>query len=131
LTQSVPAFSPLNSLQETATAQPEEASVLIRGGEFKGTKVEKIQIEPNTKSIAIDWMSQNKDSVITLQGPDQKTYTVTNTSQDTGMFEGAFHHQMKVNTPTAGTWKLKVKQPKKESYLMQVAYESELNEDLQ
>ncbi|MFP3472676.1 hypothetical protein R0J90_21715, partial [Micrococcus sp. SIMBA_144] len=80
---------PLNSLQETATAQPEEASVLIRGGEFKGTKVEKIQIEPNTKSIAIDWMSQNKDSVITLQGPDQKTYTVTNTSQDTGMFEGA------------------------------------------
>ncbi|MFP3490610.1 hypothetical protein R0K20_23705, partial [Staphylococcus sp. SIMBA_130] len=81
---------------------------LIRGGEFKGTKVEKIQIEPNTKSIAIDWMSQNKDSVITLQGPDQKTYTVTNTSQDTGMFEGAFHHQMKVNTPTAGTWKLKV-----------------------
>ncbi|WP_273833694.1 esterase/lipase family protein [Guptibacillus sedimenti] len=131
LTQSAPAFAPLNALQETETAQPEVASVLIRGGEFNGTKIERIQIEPNTKSINIDWMSQNKDSVITLQGPDQKTYTATNTSQDNGMFEGAFHHQMKVNTPTPGTWKLKVKQSKKESYLMQVAYESELNEDLQ
>jgi triacylglycerol esterase/lipase EstA (alpha/beta hydrolase family) len=129
LTQSIPTFAPLTSINETAAS--EEASVLIRGGEFNGTKVEKVQIEPNTKSIAIDWMSQNKDSVITLQGPDQKTYTVTNTSQDDGMFEGAFHHQMKVNSPTPGTWKLKVKQPKKESYLMQVAYESELNQDLQ
>ncbi|MBF0707464.1 hypothetical protein IQ283_12780 [Alkalihalobacillus hwajinpoensis] len=129
LTQSIPAFAPLTSINETAAS--DEANVLIRGGEFKGTQVEKFDVEEDTKSISLDWMSQNEDSVITLQGPDQKTYPVTATSQDEEMFEGAFHHQLKIDLPKAGKWKLKVKQSKKESYVMQVAYESELNQELQ
>ena len=88
-------------------------------------------MEDNTKSITIDWMSQNRDSTITLIGPGQQTYSNTETYVDEEMFEGAIHHQLEVKDPTAGKWKVKVKQSKKESYLMQVAYESELNQDIQ
>ncbi|MBN8209098.1 hypothetical protein JI666_10110 [Bacillus sp. NTK071] len=127
LTKSVPA-----SLQSYATAQEDdqEASVLLRGGEFTGKKVETFEVEENTKSIAFDWMSQNTDSVITLEGPNQQTYSNAVTAKDKEMFQGATHHQLNVNAPEAGTWKVTVDQPKKESYLMQVAYESELNADL-
>ncbi len=128
LTQ-LPTFAPLSSSNEAAAS--EEANVLIRGGEFNGEKVESFQVEDNTKSIAIDWMSQNRDSTITLIGPGQQTYSNTETYVDEEMFEGAIHHQVKVNAPTAGKWKVKVEQSKKESYLMQVAYESELNQDIQ
>ena len=129
LTQSVPAFTSLES-NSIAAEDDQKASVLVRGGEFTGKKVETFEVEENTKSIAFDWMSQNTDSVITLEGPNQQTYSNTATAKDKGMFEGATHHQMNVNSPEAGTWKVTVDQPKKESYLMHVAYESELNADL-
>ncbi|WP_394173517.1 esterase/lipase family protein [Guptibacillus hwajinpoensis] len=128
LTKNVAAFT---SLQPSIIAEDDqEANVVVRGGKFTGKKVETFEVEENTKSIAFDWMSQNSDSVITLEGPNHQTYTNMTKTYDTGMFQGAIHHQMSVTSPAAGTWKVKVKQPKKESYLMQVVYESELNADL-
>ncbi|WP_270181393.1 esterase/lipase family protein [Alkalihalobacillus sp. CinArs1] len=129
LTQSVPAFTSHRSFNGT-NEETETGNVLVRGGEFTGTKVETFEVEEGAKSIAFDWMSQNKDSDVIIESPEGKRFTTLKATKDSGIFQGAYHHQVKVDSPRSGKWKAIVKQRKKESYLMQVSYDSELNDGI-
>lgn len=108
----------------------EEANILVRGGQYSGQTEESFSVEGGTDTIMLDWMSQYENSNITLIGPDKQEYTPSSVFKDESMFKGAYHHQIKVNNPSDGQWTLFAKHNQSESYLMQVSFESDLNDEM-
>jgi hypothetical protein len=50
------------------------------------------------------------------------------TAAEDGLFEGAYHHSVSILDPKAGEWKINAKTPEKEYYLMNVTYDSPMND---
>jgi triacylglycerol esterase/lipase EstA (alpha/beta hydrolase family) len=133
LNESIPSGADLDAVQKLKVTEKETASSYIRGGEYTGSKQEPITVEDGTNSITIDWISNHKDSILTLEDPDgDDTYfsKSTSTSEADGVFEGGYHHSLTIPFPKAGEWKVHARSPKKEAYLMNVIYDSEFNDSV-
>jgi triacylglycerol esterase/lipase EstA (alpha/beta hydrolase family) len=104
------------------------ASAYVRGGAYKGNKQETFFIEEGTEEVTIDWISSLKDAKLTLEDPDGgRSHILNTTADENGIFEGAYHHSVTIRAPIAGEWKIKASTHAKEHYLLNVTYESEVN----
>jgi hypothetical protein len=103
----------------------------MRGGAYKGYKQEKILVEEGTEEVTIDWISNRKNTSLILEDPDGKnTYTLKTTVDENGFFNGAYHHSLTISIPKAGEWKLHANASEEEHYLMNVTYDSEMNDSV-
>ena len=100
-----------------------ETSVLHRGGEFKGTGMERFSVEEGVESITVNWISDQKDTVYELIGPDGKEYKNWNVALDaTGYFPGAYHHSILLTKPGPGNWEVKAASLQKEHYMLSILF---------
>jgi triacylglycerol esterase/lipase EstA (alpha/beta hydrolase family) len=129
LNESVPSSAGLNAVENAPGI--ETASSYIRGGEYSGTKQEILTVEEGTKEITIDWISSRKGTSLILIDPDGKeTHALESTTDENGLFQGAFHHSLTIQLPKAGEWKVHARSPEKAAYLMNVKYDSEFNDSV-
>ncbi|KUP05761.1 hypothetical protein Q75_11285 [Bacillus coahuilensis p1.1.43] len=121
--------------QATLTAtlpklEDEQIGSIVRGGEYKGIKTESFFVEEGVKEITIDWMSDSEFTEVTVKDPNGKEYTYAkDEKEETGVFEGSYHHTITVSAPEAGKWRVTGKGNKKESYLLNISLNSPLNEE--
>ncbi|MBM6617917.1 esterase/lipase family protein [Bacillus suaedaesalsae] len=115
---------------QNAEAEP-GASTFVRGGAAKGQKKESIFVESGVNSVTIDWMSDTENPSLLLNDPDNNSYTSFSTEMDTEFFNGAYHHSITIDNPTAGEWSVESKTDSTEHYLLHVTLDSEVNENLQ
>ncbi|MCA1058955.1 hypothetical protein LCL96_08410 [Rossellomorea aquimaris] len=119
----------LNQTTERNSASYHDASSLIRGGEYQGKTQEKIQVEEGATSITFDWMSSSPSSRVILKDPAQKVYSSFTVKKDeSDYFKGAYHHTLTLQTPIAGEWTLESTSSNQEEYLLNVSFESSLND---
>ncbi|WLR48605.1 hypothetical protein LC065_05295 [Halobacillus litoralis] len=112
-----------------AAAVTEEAETTaghyVNGGEYVGTHKERVAVEKEVDSVTFDWMSDQKDTSLTLTSPSKKTYADFDvTADNTEFFNGAFHHTITFEKPEAGQWTLETKANQKERYLLNTTFES-------
>ncbi|MFC0270977.1 esterase/lipase family protein [Metabacillus herbersteinensis] len=117
-------FAMTNEAQTTADA----ASFYYRGGEYSGTTREEFVVEDNVDAIVVDWMSSSPNSKLAVLTPNNQTLQSFQTTVDTGIFAGAYHHQLHIKDPKIGTWKIEAKNSVKEAYLLNISYESQAND---
>jgi triacylglycerol esterase/lipase EstA (alpha/beta hydrolase family) len=118
---------------QTVDAEPSknESASFIRGGEFKGKKRETIHVEEGTKEIKIDWISNVSQSILTLKDPSNKVYSSFKVEKDqTEYLGGAYHHALTISNPAAGEWVVEANSSQDEHYLLNVTFDSPLNEAL-
>jgi len=102
-----------------------------RGGEIKGRGSESFYVEEGVQNLYIDWMSNKRDSKITLIDPKGNRYTNFNKAQDeSNFFNGAHHYYLNLKDPIQGKWTI-VSENSKEAYLLQVGFDSAFNNELQ
>lgn len=100
-----------------------ETSVLHRGGEFEGTGLERFSVEEGVESITVNWISDQKDTVYELIGPDGNVYKNWSVALDaTGYFPGAYHHSIFLTNPVAGNWEVKAASLQKEHYMLSILF---------
>ncbi len=108
---------------ESASIEKSDTSVIHRGGEYAGEQLEVFPVEDEVEEISIDWMSNQKDSILTLHAPGNKTYSsFIRTKDETGFFPNAYHHSIVILKPRIGKWKLKTEHKTGEKYLMNVIF---------
>jgi triacylglycerol esterase/lipase EstA (alpha/beta hydrolase family) len=130
LNESAPSAAAVNKV-ENVPSENETASSYIRGGEYSGSKKESVTVEKGTDSITIDWISNNKNTELTVKAPDgDGTHTFKSATDENGFFKGAYHHTLTIQLPKAGEWEVQARSPEKEAYLMNVKYDSELNDSV-
>ncbi|WP_281975788.1 esterase/lipase family protein [Halobacillus litoralis] len=101
-----------------------------QGGVYRGSIVEVFEVEEEVKEVIVDWVSNQPDPLLNLFHPDgSKDYQMITTA-DSEIFEGAYHHTFTLVSPEKGSWKLQSTSPY-ERYLLSVAYESPINEELE
>ncbi|MGR3764045.1 esterase/lipase family protein [Rossellomorea sp. NS-SX7] len=129
LNESTPASSGFGA--GSTDSQTETASSYIRGGAYKGYKQETIFVEEGTEEVTIDWISSLKNTSLTLEDPDGKhTKIVHTTLEENGLFYGAYHHSLAIKSPKSGEWKIHANTLVEEDYLMNVTYDSEMNDSV-
>jgi pimeloyl-ACP methyl ester carboxylesterase len=100
-----------------------EASVLHRGGEFDGIGVESFSVEEGVERITVDWISDQRDTVYELMGPDGQEYKKWSVALDaTRFFPDAYHHTILITQPISGRWEVKAKSSKKEHYMLSILF---------
>jgi triacylglycerol esterase/lipase EstA (alpha/beta hydrolase family) len=105
------------------------ASTYIRGGAYKGIKQESFFIEKGTEEVKIEWISTLKDTSLTIEDPDGgNSHIFKTTVAENGFFEGAYRHSVSILDPKAGDWKINAKTSEEEHYLMNVTYDSPMND---
>lgn len=108
-----------------------QASTYVVGGERVSEKAESLLVEEGVTELALDWISNRGDSELTLISPSGKqTKPFQLTSDETEIFEGAYHYTTTLTLPENGEWKIQSKGANKEAYLVNAQYSSELNEQL-
>ncbi|WAA12588.1 esterase/lipase family protein [Fervidibacillus halotolerans] len=115
----------LNEEEEGANLQ-----TFYRGGNYKGKVEETFFVEDGVNQITINWLSEKKDTNVMLMDPKGKRITdFSKTMDDSPIFQGAYVYQRTIDHPIPGKWKI-IAMQKEEHYLMNVIYDSPLNEDL-
>ncbi|MGG4169543.1 hypothetical protein ABEW00_19060 [Rossellomorea vietnamensis] len=100
-----------------------DMSVLHRGGEFEGTGSESFSVEEGIESITVDWISDQRDTVYELIGPDGGVYRKWSLAEDaTGYFPGAYHHSILLTQPISGRWEVKARSAQKEHYMVSILF---------
>ncbi|ARI75705.1 esterase/lipase family protein [Halobacillus mangrovi] len=130
LSESVYSFANLQAASLGASDQKEmQASNYVSGGEYTGTTEETIDVEKGVEAITVNWSSDQAATNLTLVSPDQTTYTHFSTDQDeTTYLQGAYHHTLTIENPGAGEWTLQAKSPQKDHYLLNISFDSPLND---
>ena len=101
-----------------------EISVLHRGGKFEGMEVEEFSVEEGIAGITVDWISDKRDSVYELLGPDGQVYTKWRLNVDaTGYFPGAYHHSVHISRPVDGKWEVRARARKTEHYMVTILFQ--------
>ncbi|CDQ18538.1 triacylglycerol lipase [Halobacillus karajensis] len=100
----------------------------LTGGEYTGTHQERVHVEKDASSVTFDWISDQKDTDLTLISPNKKTYrSFTVTKDDSEFLNSAYHHLITIHQPDAGKWTIETKANQKEHYLLDTAFESPVN----
>jgi triacylglycerol esterase/lipase EstA (alpha/beta hydrolase family) len=116
---------------QSMDSEGESASYYLRGGAYKGYKQEEILVEEGTEEVTIDWISNRKNTSLTLEDPNGKnTYKLKTTVEENEFFNGAYHHSLTIPDPKAGEWKLQANASEEEHYLLNVTYDSEVNDSV-
>jgi triacylglycerol esterase/lipase EstA (alpha/beta hydrolase family) len=101
----------------------------IRGGEYSGKTQEKFQVEEGAESITLDWMSSSSSSRLILKDPGQKIHSTFIVKKEEGeFFKGAYHHTITIENPIPGQWTLESNSSNSEKYLLNVSFESRMND---
>ncbi|MFZ3588845.1 esterase/lipase family protein [Bacillus sp. DJP31] len=109
----------------------ETVGSFIRGGEFKGKKLESIHVEEGVNEITIDWMSATPSTELTLKDPTNISQASFTPEKDTTEYlNGAYHHTVTITNPASGEWIVEAKSKKNEHYLLHVTFDSPLNETI-
>ncbi|WP_246946089.1 esterase/lipase family protein [Bacillus pinisoli] len=120
-----------SSLQAQSIENELGVSTFVRGGAAKGKKKESIFVESGVNAVTIDWISDHEDPAILLTSPSNTDYSSFTVEKDTEFFNGAFHHSITLQNPTAGEWTVESQTNATEHYLLHVELDSSLNDDLQ
>lgn len=100
-----------------------DTSVLHRGGEFEGFKGESFSVEEGVERITVDWISDQRDTVYELVGPDGGVYNQWSLAEDaTGYFPGAYHHSILLTHPLSGRWEVMARSAHKEHYMVSILF---------
>ncbi|PFG04823.1 triacylglycerol lipase [Bacillus sp. es.034] len=100
-----------------------DMSVLHRGGKFEGARSESFSVEEGIEGITVDWISDQRDTVYELVGPDGGVYMQWNLAEDaTGYFPGAYHHSILLTQPISGRWEVKARSAQKEHYMVSILF---------
>lgn len=111
-------------------AMKETVASYLHGGQYKEQKKELFAVEENVKQIDVQWISNKDTTDLTLISPSGKKYTNFNVQKDTSnIFNQAYQYSFALQSPEAGEWTLQAEQ-KEESYLFNVVYDSDINNDL-
>ncbi len=126
----------LASLQTTSLEEKEpgeeSAGQYVAGGKYQGQRIEDVQVEAGANAVTFDWISDQKNTALELIGPDNKTHTAFETNQDdTGYFDGAYHHSITIDQPAAGKWSVEATSGSEERYLLNTTFDSPLNDLVQ
>lgn len=100
-----------------------ETSVLHRGGEYEGVIRERFSVEEGVESITVDWISDRRDTMYELVGPDGGVFKQWSLSEDaTGYFPGAYHHSILLSRPVSGQWEVKARSTQREHYMVSILF---------
>ncbi|UXH43606.1 hypothetical protein N5C46_18360 [Rossellomorea vietnamensis] len=100
----------------------EETSVLHRGGTVDGVAVEHFSVEERVERLTIDWVSDQRDTMYELVGPDGQVYRQWSVAEDaTGYFPGAFHHSFLLTAPIPGRWEVRA-HASQEHYMLSILF---------
>lgn len=107
------------------------ASSFVRGGEYSGKKQETVWVEQGAQAVTFDWISNSSSSQLTMKDPDQKSHSISNVKKDeSGYFNGAYHHTVTIQDPLPGEWTIEASSSSLEKYLLQVSFESVMNDEM-
>ncbi|MCP3740538.1 esterase/lipase family protein [Rossellomorea sp. BNER] len=110
--------------------EPHAASSFIRGGEFKGIQSESFYVEEGVTEIQMDWMSDQLLDSIVLVGPSNKHHQFKRTHGQSEFFPGSEQHTLSVKDPAPGKWTIISSNSSENHYLVNVSFESPLNEQV-
>lgn len=106
--------------------------VLIRGGRQQDQPEEIFHVEQEAKKIVINWMSPRQLEVLSVTSPGKEpaVYEVEAVKDETGFFEGVFHHVLQWENPVPGEWKVSSNEFSDIPYAFTVNFDSSLNKEL-
>ncbi|MBP3039285.1 hypothetical protein J9303_07215 [Bacillaceae bacterium Marseille-Q3522] len=132
LNENAPAGAGIQSQNAEAISVPADLpSSFVRGGEYIGKHQQSIYVEDGVNQITIDWMSDQKKTDLKLTDPSGKEYTAFTVENDeNAIFQGAYHHSISISQPAAGEWKLEANSEQQEHYLLNVTFDSPLQNSL-
>ncbi|WP_066173773.1 esterase/lipase family protein [Bacillus marinisedimentorum] len=115
------------TMDNAATASG-EAGHYLSGGEYTGVEKEHFNVEEGVEELEIDWISDQPSTDLSLVSPDGERQSDFAVVQDkTEYLKGAYHHSLAIPNPTAGKWSIQAKTNQQERYLMNVTFDSQLN----
>lgn len=118
-------------MDDTAEFNAQTAAVFHTGGKFKRQNVEAFHIEENVNAVTVQWTSSSPASNLVLYGPGSMQYDNFNTTSDhSGFFSGAYHHTITLKKPQEGLWRIQAKNSGAEAYMLNVHFDSNVNEQL-
>jgi triacylglycerol esterase/lipase EstA (alpha/beta hydrolase family) len=121
----------IQSSKQSSSFQTDAASY-VRGGETIGNKHENVLIEEGAESVTFDWISNRSSSHLTLKDPNRKIHSSFVVKKDEGeYFNGAYHYTLTIPNPIPGEWTLQSTSSNSEKYLMNVSFESTVNDALE
>ncbi|MFI8688177.1 esterase/lipase family protein [Rossellomorea sp. NPDC077527] len=113
----------VNSAEAINHLTEEETSFLHRGGAVDGMGVESFAVEEGVERLTINWVSNQRDTLYELVGPDGQVYKQWGMAEDaTGFFPGAFHHTHFLSDPIPGRWEVKAHTCRKEHYMLSILF---------
>ncbi|TMU87592.1 hypothetical protein FGG79_05580 [Bacillus sp. BHET2] len=108
-----------------------DASSFVRGGEYSGKKQETVWVEQGAQAVTFDWISNSPSSQLALKDPERKSHSIFNVKKDeSGYFNGAYHHTVTIQGPVPGEWTIEASSSSFEKYLLQVSFESVMNDEV-
>lgn len=107
----------------------QNVSSFIRGGIANGKQIENFYVEEGTNEVTFQLMSDQPIHDLILVDPkNRKETSLVIEEDDSDYFRGAFRHSLTLSTPEPGEWKVKSNKGTNTSYLMEVQYDSPLNQ---
>ncbi|PYZ92675.1 hypothetical protein CR194_13495 [Salipaludibacillus keqinensis] len=106
---------------------------IVRGGKQSGIAEEIFAVEKDVKKLTINWMSATELDTVELIAPgsnEKKVYDVESKQDETGYFEGAWHHYLEIENPKKGDWTIRTHTNENSAYAFFVKFDSKLNKQL-
>lgn len=111
-----------------AVDKQDEATVsnsIFRGGAVQGKAVDSFKLEAGVDVAAIDVMTAQKDTKVTLVSPSGVTYTADTSAESVdpaNIFAKVVHNTFKIAAPEKGTWTVNV-EGQSDAYFMAASLE--------
>ncbi|SES38836.1 alpha/beta fold hydrolase [Salipaludibacillus aurantiacus] len=127
------AFSADTETAATAEGSSAESSnMIVRGGEQTGEAEESFFVEKEADKITLHWLSGKELTEVTVREPGSgsvRTVAVEGQKDDL-FFEGAWHHTVEIEEPSAGEWTFSTETEGVSAYTAVLLFESPLNNEV-
>ncbi|MFD1020453.1 esterase/lipase family protein [Thalassobacillus hwangdonensis] len=127
--------APLSSFESVPFVE-EEASLAYgnyqHGGSHKRKAIEGFFVEDGVEEITVEWISNRKDTDLELIEPagNQMYSNFKVASDESDVFKGAYRHELTIENPVPGCWKLSASNDQGEDYFFQVNFDSAANRQI-
>ncbi|WP_160141779.1 esterase/lipase family protein [Salicibibacter halophilus] len=104
---------------------------LVRGGQHDGSSEEFFNVENDVNEISLDWIS-DQSVELEIYNPQGEEHESSVTSyQDNEFFKGGVHHNVHIDDPEPGEWRVQATSEHEGAYLATWHYVSPLSADVQ
>jgi pimeloyl-ACP methyl ester carboxylesterase len=118
-------------VRESAEEEAPSLHILVRGG-LEQQPMETFHVEKEAEKIVINWMSPRQLETLTVTSPGKEpaVYDVEAVKDDTGFFDGIYHHLLQWKNPAPGEWTVSSDGFPNLPYGFTVSFDSPLNKEL-